>query len=508
MEPASLPPPRQRALITISAILATVMVILDTTIANVALPNMQAALGANRETVTWVLTSYIVASAIGTPITGWLADRIGMKQLFMIAISGFVVASMLCGAATSLPMMVGYRALQGLFGAFLAPITQTVLLDAYPREKHPQALAIWGAAVMASPVLGPVLGGWLTDNYSWRWVFYVNMPVGALTLAGAWISLPRSRKRQRSFDLFGFALVASALAGLQLLLDRGPQLDWFESTEIVLEAGIAFCAFWMLVVHLIYDKRRLFDLALFADRNFVAALCFMFVVGVVVTGGAALLPPMLQQLFGYPTVAAGLLMAPRGLGTLVGFVAQGRLAGRVDPRMVMLTGFSLLAVSLHGMTGFSPQMGARLVVTTGVIQGLGMGLVMGPLFSLAYGTMPARLRTDAGSLLNLIRSVGGSVGVAMVTAVLAHNVQVSHSDIAAHITLESMPLGQVAQLAGGAADMAGAMIDGEINRQALMIAYIDDYWLMMALAVLTAPLLLIVRRPSAAAAGETHVAME
>jgi DHA2 family multidrug resistance protein len=498
-----------RGLITASVILATVLQVLDTTIANVALPHMQAALGANRETITWVLTSYIVAAAIATPITGWLSDRVGQKRLFLIAIVGFVVASMACGAATSLPMMVAVRAIQGIFGAFLVPLSQTILLDAYPREKHGQAMALWGAAVMASPVLGPVLGGWLTDNFSWRWVFYVNLPVGVAALAGAWISLPKLATVRRRFDLFGFALLGLALAGLQLMLDRGPHLDWFESPEILIETGVAIAALWILAVHLATSRNRIFDPAMLADRNYLAALAFAFIAGLVMTAGAALLPPMLQQLYGYPTIEAGMLMAPRGAGTVVAFVITGRFSGKIDPRFVILTGFCLIALSLYQMTGFSLEMGQRLITISGFIQGAGMGFAMGPLLTLGFATLSPRFRTDASSLFSLLRGLGGSIGVAIVTAVLAHNVQVSHSDLATHITAQAVPgAGLLAAGGGGSVGMAAAMVDGEINRQALMIAYLDDYHMMMLLTLCAVPLLLFVRRPPKQAPGAGHAVME
>ena len=507
--PASIGVPApNRTLITVSVILATALQVLDTTIANVALPHMQAALGANRETITWVLTSYIVAAAISTPVTGWLSDRVGQKRLFLIAIGGFVAASMLCGAATSLPMMVGVRALQGIFGSFLVPIAQTVLLDAYPKEKHGQAMAMWGASIMAAPVLGPVLGGWLTDNYNWRWVFYVNLPLGMLAFFGAWVSLREPGRRQRRFDLFGFALLGIALASLQLMLDRGPQLDWFESTEIVVEAAVAVSAAWMFVVHLASSSNRLFEPAMLKDRNYLASLVFSFIAGLVMTAGAALLPPMLQQLFGYPTTSAGMLMAPRGIGTVISFIVIGRFSGKFDPRLVILTGFALIALSLWQMTGFSLEMGSSMIVTSGLIQGCGMAFVMGPLFTIGFATLAPQYRTDASSLFSLIRGLGGSIGVAIVTAVLAHNVQVSHSDLVTHITLQTAPLIQVGPLAGSVADMAGAMLDGEINRQALMIAYLDDYRMMMLLTLVAVPLMVFLRRPPKDAGGGGHVVME
>ena len=329
-----------------------------------------------------------------------------------------------------------------------------------------------------------------------------------LAFLGAWVSLSEPGTQPRRFDLFGFALLGCALASLQLMLDRGPQLDWFESPEIVVETAVAFCAAWMFVVHLAFDRNRLFAPAMLTDRNYLATVVLAFIAGLVMTAGAALLPPMLQQLFGYPTVSAGLLMAPRGIGTICAFILVGRLSGKVDPRFLILTGFAGIALSLWQMTGFSLEMGNRLIVTSGLVQGVGMGFVMGPLFTLGFATLSPRYRTDASSLFSLVRGLGGSVGVAIVTAVLAHNVQVSHSDLVTHITLQTVPLIQVGPLAGTAADMAGAMLDGEVNRQALMIAYLDDYRLMMLLTLAAVPLLVFVRRPPRYTDGGGHAVME
>jgi len=292
------------------------------------------------------------------------------------------------------------------------------------------------------------------------------------------------------------------------MLDRGPQLDWFESTEILVEGALAIAAAWVLAIHLATSRNRIFDPAIFRDRNYSAACAFAFIAGLVMTAGAALLPPMLQQLFGYPTIEAGVLMAPRGAGTVTAFILIGRVTGKIDARLIILTGFVLIAASLYQMTGFSLEMGQRLIVISGFIQGAGMGLVMGPLLTLGFATLAPQFRTDASSLFSLLRGLGGSIGVAIVTAVLAHNVQVSHADLAAHVTTQALPMGGIVAAAGGAAGMAAGMLDGEINRQALMIAYLDDYQMMMLLTLAAMPLLLFVRRPPKVAPGPGHAVME
>ena len=493
-----------RALITASVMLATVMQVLDTTIANVALPHMQASLGAAQDTITWVLTSYMVASAIALPITGWLADRVGHKQLFLASIAGFVIASMLCGAATTLPAMVLFRVLQGIFGSFLVPLGQTVMLDIYPREKHGQAMALWGMGVMVGPVMGPVLGGWLTDNFSWRWVFYINLPIGILALAGVWFSLPKAAITRRRFDVLGFLLLAAAIGALQLMLDRGHQLDWFESWEIMIEAGVAIGAFWMFGVHLLTARAPLFTPRMLTDRNLAASLVFVFVSGILLFAGMALLPPMLQQLLGYPTVTAGLVIMPRGLGTMVSMMLVGRLIGRVDARLLVLAGLILMVLSLYQMTGFSLGMDKGPIITSGIVQGLSFGLIVVPLNALAFATLPPEFRTDASSLYNLVRNVGSSIGIAVVTTMLARNLQVSHADLASQVTPFSLPISDpgLAQSLGTVGDSVVSMLDLEINRQALMVAYISDFKLMMVMALVSMPLIMLLRPPRNAPGSE------
>lgn len=487
-----------KALLTASVVLATVLQVLDTTIANVALPHMQTSLGANRETVTWVLTSYILAAAVATPITGWLADRFGKRPLFLVAIAGFIVASMLCGAAANLTQMVLFRAAQGVMGAFIAPLAQTIMLDIHPKEKHGKVMALWGAAVMLSPIAGPVLGGWLTDNFSWRWVFYVNLPIGLLAFVGAWLSLPKFSRVARRFDPFGFLTLAVALGSLQIMLDRGEHVGWFTSPEIYLEGGIAIAAFWAFCVHLATGKTRIFPPAMFRDLNFVGGLVLAFVLGIVLVSGAALMPPMLQQLFGYPVIDSGILTAPRGAGTLVATLLAGRLISRFDARIVIAVGMLLIAFSWYEMTGFSLEMDEWPVIITGLVQGFGIGLVFIPANVLTFSTLHPSLRTEATSLYSLVRNIGGSVGVSVATAILARNVQINHSELGERITTTTAPFFDLrfGSMAGDAMPAIMQMLDGEINRQALMIAYIDDFKFIMLVALLATPIVLLFRRPT------------
>ncbi|MBB4153499.1 DHA2 family multidrug resistance protein [Sphingomonas jinjuensis] len=488
---------RNRGILTVGVMGAMIMQILDTTIANVALPHMATALGATQDTVTWVLTSYIVATAIALPATGWLSARFGSRNLFLIAVAGFILASMACGTAVSLTEMVVFRVFQGVFAAFINPLSQTAMLDINPPERAAKAMSVWGMGVMVGPIMGPVIGGWLTESYNWRWVFYVNVPVGLLTFAILWFLLPSRPKDAKSFDVGGFLLIGIAVAAFQLMLDRGQERDWFSSWEIVIEGLVALAATWMTVIHLATAKKPLFDRQLFANRNLVTGMFFMVVIGVSTMAPMALLPPMLQSLFGYPVIDTGMMMAPRGVGVLVTMWFAGVMMSRIDARIMIAVGLIVFAWSLRMMAGYSLEMDFWPVVTTGFVQGLGMGLVFMPLNSLAFATLDGRFRPDGASLLNLFRSIGQSAGISMVTVLLARNIQTSHADLSQHVTATTIPglnLGQLDQF-GALSDSVMAVADGMVNKQAAMIAYIDDFYLMAWISVAVLPLVLLLRRP-------------
>ncbi|WP_417621785.1 DHA2 family efflux MFS transporter permease subunit [Parasphingorhabdus sp.] len=487
--------PFNRALLTVAIMGASVIQILDATIANVALPHMQTSLGATLDSVTWVLTSYIVASAIAMPITGWLADRIGGRELFLIAVIGFVISSMLCGLATNLEEMILFRVIQGISGAFIAPLSQTAMLDINPPERHAKAMAIWGMGIMVGPILGPVIGGWLTESYSWRWCFYVNVPLGAVTITVLWALLPRKPVTRRKFDHLGFWALAIGLASLQMMLDRGAQLDWFDSWEIRIEALLALAGFWIFIVQMATARNGLFSRVMLTNRNYATSLIFMLVIGVVMFANMALLPPMMQNLFGYPVIDTGLLLAPRGVGVLISMAVAGQLLGKVDARHLVGAGFLIVIFSLWQMSHWSLQMDWRPFVISGLIQGLGMGLVFIPLNTLAFSSLPPELRTDGSSLLNLGRSLGASIGISVVSTFLGSNIQTSHQDLGSHITsstINSIDASTIDRFPG-IADPAMAMVNMLINQQAAMIAYINNFWLIMWLTIAAFPLLLLLR---------------
>ena len=505
-------PTGQRLIVTVGVMMAVLLQVLDTTIANVALPHMQASLSATQDSINWVLTSYIVSSAIALPISGWLADKVGRKRLLLISVVVFTFASVLCATATSLTEMVVFRALQGVGGAFIVPLAQATLFDINPREKHGQAMALFGGGVMIGPILGPVLGGWLTDNYNWRWVFLVNLPVGALCLLLMLRFMPKTETHERKFDMFGFALLAIALASLQFCLDRGQQNDWFSSWETIIEAGLAIGASWMFVVHMVTSKHPLFERSMFADRNFATGILFMAVTGVLLLAGLALLPPLLQNLYGYSVLQSGFLTAPRGVGTLISMLLAGRLVGKIDSRLLVGIGVALMGVSLYMMTGFAIDQPSRPVIVSGVVQGLGLGLIFVPLQSLAFETLAPRLRTTAAALLNLSRNIGGSVGISVVSTQLVRMTQVAHADLAQAITQQTIPtanpeiLQTVVPVAGPA---ALAYINAMITKQALFIAYLDDFKLMMIVTFAVLPLLLFMKRGNKVGSGApAHAAMD
>ena len=489
----------QRAGITACVILATLMQALDTTIANVALPYMQGSVSASQDQIAWVLTSYIAAAAIMTPPTGYLAARFGLKPLFLISVAGFTVASMLCGMAQSLVQIVLFRVLQGMFGAALVPLSQSVLLNIYPPQRQGFAMALFGVGVMAGPVLGPVLGGWLTENYSWRYVFYINLPVGVLALVGMMAFLPESPPRQgEKLDWFGFGTLSLAIGALQILLDRGEQADWFASGEIWIEAIIAASAFYLFLVHTFTAEKPFVRPSLFRDRNFAAGTLFIAIIGLTYYASMALQPPYLQNLMDYPVITAGLVMGPRGIGTMAAMLIVGRLVGRLDTRLLLGIGLAITAWSFYAMTGWTPDISQREIVFVGVIQGAGLGFLFVPLSSATLATLPPELRTEGAGIYNLARNIGSSVGISVVTSLLTENTQANHADIAQHVTAVNRMFEHpaVSQFLNPLSAAGRAALDAIITQQAQIISYIDDYKLLMIATLAVIPLLVVFKKPA------------
>jgi DHA2 family multidrug resistance protein len=473
--------------------LASLMQSLDTTIANVALPHIQGSISATQDQVSWVLTSYIIAVAIMTPLSGWLAEEIGRKRVFLVSVAGFTVASMLCGLAQSLPQIVLARLAQGLCGAALVPLTQATLLDINPPSHHARAMALWVMGVTIAPILGPVLGGWLTENYNWRWVFYINLPLGVIAFLGIASFMPENATRKSRFDFFGFAALSFAIGSLQLMLDRAQIKDWFTSTEIQIEAAIAVLGLYLFVVHMLTSTRQRFvSPALFTDRNFLVGSLFIFVAGAVLFASLALQPPLLQNLLNYPVVTTGLVTAPRGFGSLVAIFLVGRIMHKIDIRLIIATGFALTGVSLWQMTGFDLQMDSSAVIWSGVVQGMGSGLVFAPLSAATFATLSYTLRNEGTAIFSLLRNLGSSIGISAVETILTRNTQILHAALGEHVNRFSSVLRT--QLGGATPSTRTlAQLNAAVTEQAAMIAYNNDFKLMMVLCFAVVPLVFLLR---------------
>ncbi len=488
----------RRSIITVCVILATILQTLDATIANVALPRMQGALSATSDQIAWVLTSYLIASAIMTPSIGWLVGRFGRRRMFLWSMSGFTLASMLCGAAQTLDQMVIFRLTQGICGASLIPLGQSVILDMYEPHERAGAMAVWSVGIMLGPVIGPTLGALLTESYSWRYVFYVNLPLGILGLLGIWAFLPRSQTHRQAFDWTGFSALAIGIAGLQLVLDRGETKNWFSSTEILVEAAMSLAGFYVFAVHMWFAPKPLLNRVLFKDRNFVACLGMQFACGMVLNATSALLPPYFQGLGGYPVMLSGLAMAPRGLGTIIASPIVGRLVGRMDPRKMMALGLFTLAYSTWIMTRWTPDVTLTQQIPMAMLQGATISLVFVPLQMIAFSTLPPDLRTEGSGVIALQRNMGGSIGVAVMETELARHTQTAHQDLASFATPFNRALSQGgAQTWFNLRTLPGrAMLDGVITHQAQIIAYTDDFLLMTLLILPTGLLVFLMRRPA------------
>jgi len=497
--------------ITVCVILATLMQALDTTIANVALPYMQGSVSASQDEIAWVLTSYIVAAAIMTPPTGYLTNRFGLKRLFLISVAGFTFSSVLCGLAQSLVQIVLFRILQGLFGAALVPLSQTVLMNINPKERQGSAIALWGVAVMAGPVLGPVLGGWLTEAYSWRFVFYINVPVGIIAFFGMTTFLPdTARNAAAKLDWFGFGTLSLAIAAMQVLVDRGEELDWFSSGEIVAEAIIAASAFYLFLVHTFTARESFVRPSLFRDRNFTAGVLFISIVGLTYYASLALQPPYLQNLMNYPIVSAGLVLGPRGVGTMASMLVVGKLIGPVDTRYLLALGLGLTAWSFFVMTGWTPDVSQKTIVVVGIIQGIGLGFIFVPLSVVTLSTLAPELRAEGAGLYSLSRNIGSSIGISVVNSLLTRNTQVNHAEIARNVTSVNRAFEDpaITRFWDPISAAGRTALDAVITRQAQIIAYIDDYKLLMIATLAAIPLLIIFRKPPRAAPTDSMHVME
>src|ERR1043166_3811985 len=493
-QPAAVPGLR-RNMVTICAMTATIMQALDTTIANVALPYMQGSLSASQDQINWVLTSYIVAAAIMTAPVGWIANRFGRKRIFIICSGGFTIASVLCGLAQDINQMVLFRLLQGMFGAALVPLSQAVMLDSYSLQERAKAMSIWGMGVMMGPIMGPSLGAWLTETYSWHWVFFVNLPFGIITVLGLVIFMDETRKDMAlRFDWFGFTALAIAIGALQLALDRGEQLGWLESSEIKAEFIISVVGFYYFFAHSFTTAKPFIQFALFRDKNFIGGCVFMAVMGLVLFSTMALSSPFLQNVIGYPIITAGMLLASRGCGTFVAMMLVGRLMRHIEARTLIITGLGLTGLSLFYMTGWTDQTGVPEIVTLSIVQGFGFGLVFVPLSTVAFLTLPNNLRTDGTAMLTLLRNVASSIGISIVIAQLTEGSRRVYSILSQHINPfnHALQMPDVSRMIDLGTDTGRAMADAMVAMQSQIIAFSQDYQLVMMVTMCAIPLALMI----------------
>jgi DHA2 family multidrug resistance protein len=500
----------ERLMITLAVMSATLIQVLDTTIVNVALPHMAGELGATTDQISWVLTSYLVSSAIVMPLTGYFSDTLGRKRFLLGCIAGFVASSALCGIAQGLLQIVAFRLLQGVFGAALVPLSQAIMSDAYPPEERGRAMAIWGLGVMVGPVLGPTLGGWLTEVASWRWTFYINVPIGALSFFLATQYVPDTERRPRRMDWTGLALLGTGVAGLQYMLDRGTQQDWFAATDIRIAAVAALVGLAGFAFHSLRRGRdALFDLRIFKDRNFAMACLVMAALGLGLFGGLVLQPILLEGLLGYPIVTTGLVMAPRGLATAAAMIIVGRLVAKTDARLLVGIGMLISAAGSYAMTYYSLDVGTLWIIWPAALQGLGLGLIFVPLSTIAYATLERSRMAEAAGIYSLLRTIGAAAGISVVTTLLTRQAQVMWNELGAHVTKFNPALIEYLRpLHLAPTDPhAMAIVAAQIARQAEMGAMLDVFgvttWTFLAML----PLVFLLKRskgppPPAAAAME------
>ena len=486
---------RNRIPITGALMLATLMNTLDSTIANVALPHIQGSVSAAQDQITWVLTSYIIATAIMTPLSGWLSQRIGRKPMFLFSIAAFTAASVLCGTATSLLQIVIYRVIQGFAGASLMPLSQAVMLDIYPQKMIPRVMSIWSAAVILGPILGPSLGGWLTENLSWRWVFYINVPIGFLAFFGIYTFMAKDEGgRQRPFDFLGFGSLVTFIIGLQVMLDRGPGQDWFYSTEIWLEAALAASGLVVFLTQTVTAEHPFFHRDLAKDANYTGSAIFGFFVGVLLFSTSALLPLFMQNLLGYSALESGIVSMPRGLGSLIAFLLVPFLVVKIGARTVLVIGVAVSAFALWQMSQFSLDMTGGPMELAGFIQGVGTGLMFAPLNTLGYATLSPEHRVEGTIVATMARTLGSSVGISVVQAILIRDSTLAHVRLAERIGQgDPVVANALPTLLDPRTTMGLMSLNGEVTRHGAMIGYINVFSWMAISLVLLLPLILVMR---------------
>lgn len=492
--PSQYPSRTRRLLITIPSMIASTMVAVDITIANVALPHMAASLAASQEQILWVLTSYLVAGAIATPLSGWLAGRVGRKNVMLFSVGGFTAASALCGLSGNLATIVLARFLQGACGAALIPLSQAILLDINPPEEHGKAMAIFALGSMAGPIIGPTLGGWLTDTLNWRWVFFINVPFGILSFAGMAAFLVRrsSRERQR-FDLFGFISVSVALGSLQLILDRGEHLDWWESQEIQLYTVILAISAYLAVVHMFTTRDPFIRPGLFKDRNFALGSMFSVLMGVVAFASIPLVVVMMQSLLGYSAMHTGMVGLPRAFGSLVGIMVVARLVTLIDIRLVIVSGLVILAVGMLMYAQMDLYVDENALMIAGFVQGIGGGLIFTPLSIIVFSTLAPNLRNEGASMFALTRNIGNAVGISVLNYIFIQDIAKARNGLAQAMRPDNPAIIYARPGLDFASPDALMRLNGEVLRQATMTGYVASFQLIFVLTFFLIPLVLMMR---------------
>jgi MFS transporter, DHA2 family, multidrug resistance protein len=497
--------------IAASVMLATFMEVLDTSVANVALPHIAGNLSASTDQATWVLTSYLVSNAIVLPATGWLSTTFGRKRLLIFCIIIFTASSLLCGAATSLPMLILARVIQGAGGGALQPIAQAVMLESFPPERRGAAMAVYGMGVVVAPIIGPTLGGWITDNYSWRWVFYINIPVGilAVLMSQAFVEDPPYIKnvKRSSIDYIGFGFMALWLATLQIMLDKGQDEDWFSSPLIVWLAVISAVSFAAFIIWELRVKEPIVNLRVLKNRNFAVGTALIAVVGIVLYGTTALLPLFLQNLLGYSALQSGLAVSPRGIGSMLAMILVARLIGLIDTRWLIGFGFGILGLSVIWLGGINLNIAPTTILWPIIISGLAMGFIFVPLSTTAVGTLRNEEMGNATGLYNLMRNIGGSIGISAVTTMLARGAQTHQVYLSANLSpyntafqqqLQAVTAGLAAQVGqAAAASKAMAIMYGTLVKQAMLLAFVDNFRLLGLMCLLCIPTVLLLKKAKA-----------
>ena len=488
-----------RFMILVVIMMSTIVIALDMSIATIALPHMQGGLSATQDQVAWVMTSYLVSMAIMIAYTGWLANRVGRKRLLVGALTVFSIGAMFSGQASTLEEMILFRVIQGMAAAPVFPLAQAIILDSFPRGRQGQVIALWGVGVMTAPVLGPVVGGWVTGAFDWRWVFYLGVPIGltAAFMASAFI-IDVGQEQRRKFDWIGFTALATVLAAVQLMLDRGHSQGWFESTEVVIEAAIIVLGLYVFVTQTVTSRNPIFARSIFVNANYMIGLVFAFMVGAFMLSGNYVLTVFLQNIQGYPVTEAGVMLAPRAFGTMLGLLIVGITITRTDPRALIAIGFGLIAVSAYLLAQINSNIGAIDFAILTMFNGFGSGLIWAPMITLMFSTLAPAHRTEGSTLVNLIRGYGSGVGISVAAVVLTRTTAVAYSELTETITPYNEVLRMPQALSVWNLDSipSVAALEIEIVKQATTIGVINTFILMTIAAALVVPLALLLKRPN------------